>query len=86
MLKLPHALLIGLFFIATALFFGGQNPVVGQDNAPRGPFTVSASSDQNFVWRIDQATGLVSYCYRDSTSLDRTLIRNRPPYCSGWGN
>ena len=85
MLKLPHALLIGLVFIAAALFFGGNNPVIGQDNAPRGPFSLSAA-DENYVWRIDQATGLISYCYRDTTSLDRALIRQRPPFCSGWGN
>ena len=85
MIRLPHAVLIGFVLVAAALFFGGNSPVVGQTNAPRGPFTI-ARGDENFVWRIDQATGLLSYCYRDTNSLDRALIRNRPPYCSGWGN
>lgn len=84
MLRLPHAFLIGFILIAAALYVGGISPVVGQTNGARGPFMI-ARGDDNFVWRIDQATGLMSYCYRDTTSLDRTLIKQRPPYCSAWG-
>ncbi len=84
MLRIPHAIVIGCVLVAAALYFGGQSPVVGQNNGPRGPFTL-ARGDDNFVWRIDQATGLMSYCYRDTSSLDRALIKQRPPYCSGWG-
>lgn len=87
MMRLPHAILIGFVFIAAALYFGGNTPVVGQSNtlSPRGPFVI-ARGDDNFVWRLDQATGLISYCYRDTSSLDRVLIKSRAPYCSGWGN
>jgi hypothetical protein len=51
---------------------------------PRGPFSISSGS-QNTVWRIDQSTGLVSYCIRDTVSNDPALIRSRPPICSAWG-
>ncbi len=83
-LRLPHILLIGFCLIAAALYFGGASSVVGQTTGPRGPFVI-ARGDDNFVWRMDQATGLMSYCYRDTSSLDRTLIQQRPPYCSAWG-
>ncbi|HEY1097196.1 MAG TPA: hypothetical protein VGF14_08150 [Alphaproteobacteria bacterium] len=52
--------------------------------APRGPFVISSGS-QNTAWRIDQGTGLVSYCQRDMVSNDPALIRSRPPVCSTWG-
>ena len=50
--------------------------------APRGPFGVSA--DQNIAWRIDQTTGAISYCIRDTNSNDAALIAQRPPICSAW--
>lgn len=81
---LPHAIIFGCVLIAAALFFGGSNPAIGQKDGPRGPFMISAT-DQNYVWRIDQATGMVSYCFRDSGSTDRGYIKSRPPYCSMWG-
>lgn len=55
-----------------------------QQPAPRGPFTISSGS-QNTAWRIDQSTGMVSYCQRDTVSNDPALIRSRPPVCSVWG-
>jgi hypothetical protein len=57
-----------------------------QQNAeqqPRGPFGI-ASGSQNTVWRIDQATGMVSYCMRDTISNDPGLVRSRAPICSAW--
>lgn len=51
---------------------------------PRGPFGI-ASGSQNTVWRIDQSTGMVSYCMRDTISNDPALVRSRPPICSAWG-
>lgn len=55
-----------------------------QAPAPRGPFVISSGS-QNTAWRIDQGTGMVSYCQRDMVSNDPALIRSRPPICSAWG-
>jgi hypothetical protein len=50
--------------------------------APRGPFGISASDQM--VWRIDQASGRVSYCIRDTSSMDPKYIATRAPYCSAW--
>lgn len=49
----------------------------------RGPFML-AGGDKMMIWRIDQATGKVSYCMRDSISTDPKFIVSRPPYCSSW--
>lgn len=51
--------------------------------AIRGPFML-ASGDRMMVWRIDQSTGRVSYCMRDSVSTDPKYIATRAPYCSAW--
>lgn len=82
---IPQAIVFGCVLIAAAFFFGENTPAIGQKDGPRGPYVISAT-DQNYVWRLDQATGLVSYCYRESSSTDREFIKQRPPYCSGWGN
>lgn len=49
----------------------------------RGPYMI-AGGDKMMVWRIDQATGRVSYCQRDTVSMDAQFIRTRPPACSAW--
>ena len=55
-----------------------QTPV-----ATRGPYMIAAG-DKMMVWRIDQSTGMVSYCMRDSVSTDPKFIQQRAPYCSAW--
>lgn len=50
---------------------------------PRGPYNIAA--DNNVAWRIDQGTGMISYCMRDTVSNDPNLIAQRPPVCSAWG-
>lgn len=73
-----------LFYLAA--FMLSVTPVMAQQtqDTPRGPFAI-ASGSQNTVWRIDQSTGMVSYCIRDTISNDPALIRSRPPICSAWG-
>lgn len=51
--------------------------------AVRGPYMLAAG-DKMMVWRIDQTTGKVSYCMRDSVSTDPKFISVRAPYCSAW--
>lgn len=51
--------------------------------AVRGPFML-ANGDRLMVWRIDQSTGRVSYCMRDSVSTDPKFIATRAPFCSAW--
>jgi hypothetical protein len=56
-----------------------------QADAPRGPFMLAAAgNDQNSVWRIDQASGRVSYCSRSGNSLDPVYLASKAPFCSGW--
>ncbi len=51
--------------------------------ATRGPYMI-AGGDRFSIWRIDQATGRVSYCMRDTQSMDPKFIATRPPFCSAW--
>lgn len=71
---------LGLVFAVS--FF--SNAFSQSDAAPRGPFMI-AGGDKMMVWRIDQATGLISYCQRDTISMDPQFIKTRPPICSAWG-
>lgn len=52
---------------------------------PRGPFMLATAGDDRLaVWRIDQASGRVSYCVRDTQSQDAKFIATRAPFCSAW--
>lgn len=54
------------------------------ESAPlAGPYMI-ASGDRNMVWRIDQATGRVSYCQINSPSSDPKYVATQAPYCSAW--
>lgn len=80
-LLLATALIVSLATTAHA-----QTSPISSDTAvpqPRGPYNIAA--DNNIVWRIDQSTGLISYCLRDTVSNDPGLIAQRPPLCSAWG-
>lgn len=70
--------------MAALLFSAGFNLAQSQDNTKRGPFMIAAGSDRMVVWRVDQATGAISYCIRDIVSMDRKFIASRPPFCSAW--
>lgn len=50
---------------------------------PRGPYMI-AGGDKMMIWRIDQSTGMISYCMRDTVSMDPRFIIQRAPYCSTW--
>lgn len=74
--------------IATGLAFSFSaflNKAQSQTTPPetRGPYMLAAG-DKLMVWRIDQATGKVSYCMRDTQSSDPQYIKQRRPYCSAW--
>lgn len=56
----------------------------GDVGTPKGPFMI-AGGNQSMIWRVDQSTGLISYCMRDTVSNDPALLAQRPPLCSAWG-
>jgi hypothetical protein len=73
-----------LFFIATvimasAVIFSAMSPAISQSRG--GSFMLAGDSGQ-FIWRVNVATGQVSYCVRRDNSVDETFIARRPPYCS----
>ena len=72
---------VGLAFVFSTVWSQAQS----QDAAAkrRGPFMLAAG-DKLMVWRIDQSTGDVSYCMRDTQSTDYKYILTRAPYCSAW--
>lgn len=49
----------------------------------RGPYML-AGGDRTMIWRIDQGTGQVSFCTRDTNSQDRTYLPSYSPFCSAW--
>jgi hypothetical protein len=70
-----------------ALFLSSVfNQAQSQDTGKRGPFMISAGFDRMVVWRVDQATGAVSYCMRDSVSTDRRYIATHGAFCSAWSD
>jgi hypothetical protein len=89
--KTAISVLSGAVFALVALLvvlvaFSYFNKAVSQDQAGvRGPFMLaSAGEDRISVWRIDQATGRVSFCIRDTQSQDPKFIATRAPFCSAW--
>ena len=83
----PQAVLIGFILIAAALYFGTNTPAASQDSnsGPKGPFHLSAPSS-NLVWRIDEASGAVSYCIRTNPGMTDRIVQSTVPICSGWSN
>lgn len=71
-------------FVLMSVFFAFQ-PAQSQTIPPetRGPYMI-AQADRLTVWRVDQSTGKVSYCIRDSMSTDPNYIKTRRPFCSAW--
>lgn len=75
-----------LLLAIVGIFMGAQQAHTQATPSPlKGPFMVGGGN-QNMAWRIDQGTGQISFCVRDSISNDPVLIRQRPPICSAWGN
>lgn len=78
--------LMMIMMIALGLVFAFSAITVARSQSaatPRGPYMI-AGGDKMMVWRIDQATGMVSYCMRDTVSMDPKFIIQRAPYCSTW--
>ncbi|MCB9978744.1 MAG: hypothetical protein H6862_03950 [Rhodospirillales bacterium] len=75
------ALFGGLALIAAAIVFSGFSPVMGQSRGGDS-FQISSESDL-FVWRVNQATGEVSFCTRNNDSRSSSLVSSSSPFCSG---
>ena len=83
--------MIAVFAVAALIAFsiigGFFNKAQSQDDGVRGPFTIAPAGDDRLtVWRIDQSSGRVSFCVRDTQSQDPKFIAGRAPFCSAWGN
>jgi len=68
------ALILGVSIIASSF-----SPAISQG---RGSSYMIASDGGQFVWRVNVATGSVSYCVRRDNSTDENFITKRSPYCS----
>lgn len=79
-------LIVFLLAVSTGAAVAQMNTLTADTPAivPRGPYMI-AGGNQTTIWRIDQTTGMVSYCIRDTVSNDPGLISQRPPLCSAWG-
>jgi len=81
-----QSLLFAVAILGLAFVFSYLGSAFSQTTAPatRGPYAMAGSYDRMMIWRIDQATGKVSYCRIDSMSTDPKYMAERPPYCSAW--
>jgi len=71
--------LISSIVLAIAIVSASFSPATSQG---RGASYMIASDGGQFVWRVNVATGAVSYCIRKDNSTDERFIAERPPYCS----
>jgi hypothetical protein len=79
-LKLIVMVALGLAFAFSA-FTVARSQSTAAD--VKGPFML-AGGDRTMVWRIDQATGKVSFCTRDTSSTDQKYLQGYTPFCSNW--
>jgi hypothetical protein len=71
--------LISSVILGVAIIASAFSPATSQG---RGSSYMVASDGGQFVWRVNVATGAVSYCIRRDNSTDQSFIAERPPYCS----
>lgn len=78
-LTFPKAIFFAAIIIAASIVFGTLSQVSGQTS--NNGYMIAGDGSQ-FIWRVNTATGAVSYCVRRDNSSDPALIARRPPYCS----
>jgi hypothetical protein len=72
-------LIISSVILGAAIITASFSPATSQG---RGSSFMIASDGGQFAWRVNVATGAVSYCVRRDNSTDESFIQRRPPYCS----
>lgn len=72
-------ILVASVIIGCAIIVSALSPATSQG---RGSSYMIASDGGQFVWRVNVATGAVSYCVRRDNSTDERFIAGRPPFCS----
>lgn len=80
-LNWQKTILISSIILAIAIVAASFSPATSQG---RGSSYMIAGAGTNgqFIWRVNVATGAVSYCVRRDNSVDEKFIKNRPPFCS----
>jgi hypothetical protein len=78
-LNWQKTLVICSMILGVAIIAASFSPATSQG---RGSSFMIASDGGQFAWRVNVATGQVSYCVRRDNSLDEGLLERRPPYCS----
>ena len=73
-------IIVALSVIIGAFVIAGTKPALTQ--AGGGDSYMIASDGGNFAWRINRATGAVSYCIRKDSSLDEVYVSRIAPFCS----
>ena len=81
MIKLSwqKTILISSVILASSILFASITPATSQGRS--SSYMIAGDSSQ-FIWRVNVATGAVSYCVRRDNSTDERFISSRPPYCS----
>lgn len=78
-LNWQKTILISSIILAVAFVAASFSPATSQS---RGSSYMIAGDGGQFIWRVNVATGAVSYCIRRDNSTDEQFIAKRPPYCS----
>jgi hypothetical protein len=78
-LNWQKTILISSIILAIAIVTASFSPATSQG---RGSSFMIASSGGQFVWRVNVATGAISYCLRRDDSTDQKYIAKRAPFCS----
>ena len=72
-------ILVSALILGCSIIVASFSPATSQG---RGSSYMIASNGSQFVWRVNVATGAVSYCVRRDNSTDENFIAKRAPYCS----
>lgn len=78
-LNWQKTIIISSMILAVAIIAASFSPATSQG---RGSSFMIASDGGQFAWRVNVATGGVSYCVRRDNSTDENFIAKRPPFCS----
>ena len=78
-LNWQKTILASAIILGTSIVAASFSPATSQG---RGSSYMIASSGGQFVWRVNVATGAVSYCVRRDDSTDQKFIGKRSPFCS----
>lgn len=78
-MSLGKYIFASVLVLSLAIVAAAYAPAISQ-NKPSS-YMLGGGNDV-FVWRVNIANGSVSYCRRDSSSIDPQFVSRQTPFCS----